>query len=223
MSRRVITGTGPDRGVRPDPLLQKWLRDRYGLNPFNEPNYKLVWGADWTQTILMPYPVYDSNGNRTGERFGWITVPVYPEWQNCYHLAGWKSQESVGSQETWDRAFTVWENGQRLLPVGARPPRGDYVSRMIFFDTDRNVPVYPARVDLELGVRLTEERIHRARRSSPAQVERDAYYDYEKDMELKKARAFDRMWGAQVPHTFGDYVTLDNVSHAKHLGEGKIA
>lgn len=222
--RRRIVGVGPDKGVRPDPRLQKWLADRFGRNLFDEPRWKLIWGADWTQDVLLPNTKLDAHGNKTGVEYGWVRLPRYPELpQNCFYLARWKPGESVASPETWDRAYTLWEDGTRLMPLGARPPRGEYVLEMYFWDTDRDRPVYPTRADIELAVRLSEERIHRVRTRKPDQADRDHERLAEEQMEKRKVEHYERLWGVQVPHSFGAHVAVNDVSHAPHLEKESAA
>jgi len=89
-----------------------------GLNRFNEPIYRAIWG--WNR--LTPIGGKWEDNGRVEVR----TEPKYPQ-LNRWHVEKWCPPEMYGSPAQWE--LTTREEG--VLALGPYPSRGDYEHVMV--------------------------------------------------------------------------------------------
>lgn len=120
--------------------LRKFINLRGGMNPFNEPRYRLVWSEDRFEQVGGEWYEWDESlsvndrnyVNRHGQELNkprrvvedlrWIhKYPTEHKWV----LEKWQSAETYGDPELWYQA--VSPSGKVPL-MGAYPHQGDYES-----------------------------------------------------------------------------------------------
>lgn len=97
--------------------VEQALLDFGGLNPFGQPNYRIVWG--WTR----------------GDWFGgeWRLKYIDKErHKERWHLEKWVPAESFGSPEQWYQSAIMDVHGTAVNVLGEFPGNGDYVRVVIF-------------------------------------------------------------------------------------------
>lgn len=98
---------------------QEILTEKFGLNRFDQPNFKLVWGQTETQLAA------------TGE--GYREIPMCSN-KPCWCVMKWFAPESWGTPETWYMENFDKETG--LLLLGPYPERGKYVEILPLMNTE---------------------------------------------------------------------------------------
>lgn len=216
----VVCGIGPDRTVRPDPALQSWINHNWGFSLFGEPRFKLIWGPSWFQEILEFHRDYDDNGYIKSEWYGWNKIERYPELGECFHLAKFKETFLMPSPAIWEQQFEGWREGCRVAPIGHRNPRGEYNSIFAFVDGDKTLP--PTRAAIEAAIRLHYDhlaRIERFKQLSPRQIVKMENDIYEQQMETKKNRYYEKLWGSTPDLFYGPHAVIGNTDHAPHIAD----
>ena len=97
--------------------VQKALVDFGGLNPYGQPNYRIVWGwkrGDW---FAGEWRLKYQDRARHRER---------------WHLEKWVPAESFGSPEQWYQSAIMDVHGKAVNVLGEFPGNGDYVRVVIF-------------------------------------------------------------------------------------------
>lgn len=95
-----------------------------GLNPYGEPNYRAVWGANRLDWIGGLWADYDASGNKTRERFEIRRVPKYRE--DRWHFERWMPPESYGPRALWEMQTFETQGGVTVAALGPYPSRGDW-------------------------------------------------------------------------------------------------
>lgn len=88
--------------------FQERVTNRFGTNPFGDPNFRIAWGKSETHTVA------GKNGYEERLLCG---LP-------CWLILRWVPPESYGSPELWERQNKDPETG--LLLLGPYPNRGKY-------------------------------------------------------------------------------------------------
>lgn len=130
-----------NRNVPPEPAeINKRLAKIGGLNRFNEPNFRLVWGGTRLHWI---------GGRFENEGFvGTTREPKYSSAMDEWHLEAWQAPEAYGSKESWNQKYTVCLDGAWIDIMGPFPSRGDYESVTSFPPVPLNTTVCDALVRL---------------------------------------------------------------------------
>jgi hypothetical protein len=96
-----------------------------GVNRFDEPNFRVVWGGARLAWIGGRWTDRDAHGNVLRESIELRRVPKYlPE--DRWHIERWMPPESYGSPEEWFAQTTEIEDGIRIPALGPYPSRGEY-------------------------------------------------------------------------------------------------
>ena len=133
---RIRCGDEKDRKVPEN--VQRVAREYGGLNPYGEPNYRVVWGWQrhqllegvWTKAVQKrvlvngePRDVPDTVTTHIGARI----VPKYPGLLDRYILERWIPPSQYGSPEAWEANNRTWDPHHGvLMSEGPYPRRGDY-------------------------------------------------------------------------------------------------
>lgn len=113
-----------------------------GLNRFNEPNFRVVWGYDrivpihgewqqWEQcvaTLTDKQTGYSESRLVTKLTSSVIETRQVPKYLpgNCWHLEMWRPPEEYGSPEQWGKAGEEVIGCQTIDTSGPFPSRGEY-------------------------------------------------------------------------------------------------
>lgn len=96
-----------------------------GLNRFNEPHFRVVWGGSRLTWIGGRWTDRDAHGNVIRQCIELRRVPKYLP-TNRWHVERWIPPESFGSPETWWAQTLEMEDGIRVATLGPYPSRGEY-------------------------------------------------------------------------------------------------
>lgn len=88
-----------------------------GLNPFGQPNYRLVWGYQRGHWIGDSYHLKYVDRHRHRER---------------WHLEKWAPASDFGTPEQWYASAMVDFGGRMVNVLGPYPAQGDYVRVVVF-------------------------------------------------------------------------------------------
>lgn len=105
--------------------LQAALADEGGLNPYNEPNYRLVWGWSRHEFRAGECHEFDDSGNWTGVRIDIRKEPRYHP-RDRFHLEVWVPPGLYGTPEEWYTLTRRIVGGSFIEHLGEYPSRGDY-------------------------------------------------------------------------------------------------
>ncbi|MBU6231675.1 hypothetical protein KGP36_03320 [Patescibacteria group bacterium] len=113
--------------------VPKWVSDRItskgGLNPYGEPNFRVVWGGSRTYQVggMFKHVVYvtDPSGNKRGVVTEIAEVRTLLKYNpHRWHMERWRGPEYYGTREEWYR--NTWDEVAQLHTMGDYPSRGDY-------------------------------------------------------------------------------------------------
>ncbi len=96
-----------------------------GINRFDEPNYRAIWGWNRLGWIGGKFEERDEHGALLRERIELRKEPKYPA-VNRWHIERWVPQEVYGSPRAWYAQTIERENGVSLPALGPYPSRGEY-------------------------------------------------------------------------------------------------
>lgn len=130
-----------------------------GLNRFNEPNFRVVWGYDrivpihgeWQEFEQFVATLTDRKTGYTEQRpftkmvrsvIETREVPKYLP-GNCWHLEMWRPPEEYGTPETWGKAGEEIVGHMTVSTSGPFPSRGEYelCYPLTSDGTSRGVPI----------------------------------------------------------------------------------
>lgn len=97
-------------------FIAKRLELAGGLNPFGEPNFRVVWGFD--RIVKM-------TGQWGGGPVETREVPKYLP-GNMWHLEAWCAPETYGTPETWGKLGEEVIGNMTVDTAGPFPSRGEY-------------------------------------------------------------------------------------------------
>jgi len=109
----------------PPPQVTARLAAAGGLNRFNQPNYRVVWGWNRLTWIGGKFEDRDSAGNLLREVIELRQEPKYPQ-LNRWHVERWLPPESYGSPKLWYAQTIECASGRNIPALGPYPDRGDY-------------------------------------------------------------------------------------------------
>jgi hypothetical protein len=108
------------QGMKKEPAHWPGSLRSYGLNPFDEPLYRVVWSDSRLHLVGGKWP----NGEC---EYRWI--PLYPV--SCWVMEKWLSAEAyAGSPAKYEASMKDLESG--LLACGPYPERGEYETSFLF-------------------------------------------------------------------------------------------
>jgi hypothetical protein len=96
-----------------------------GLNRFDEPNFRVVWGGSRLSWIGGRWTDRDGEGALIREEIELRQAPKYIP-VDRWHIERWMPPESYGSPEEWFARTVEVEDGIRVPALGPYPSRGDY-------------------------------------------------------------------------------------------------
>lgn len=96
-----------------------------GLNRFDEPNFRVVWGGSRLSWIGGSWSDRDEQGNLLREVTDLRQVPKYLP-TDRWHIERWMPPEAYGGKERWYRETTEYQNGVEIPALGPYPSRGEY-------------------------------------------------------------------------------------------------
>jgi hypothetical protein len=105
--------------------LQLRLARAGGLNPYGEPNFRVVWGWSRLTWIGGKWTDTDAHGNVTREIVELREVPKYLPFDR-WHIERWMPPETYGSPEQWYAQTIEREDGIAIPALGPYPRRGEY-------------------------------------------------------------------------------------------------
>jgi hypothetical protein len=105
--------------------VQQRVANAGGLNRYNEPNFRVVWGGARLTWIGGRWIDRDANDNIIRETIELRRVPKYVP-HNRWHIEGWTPPEFYGSPELWHAQTVEVEDGIRIPALGPYPTRGEY-------------------------------------------------------------------------------------------------
>lgn len=167
------------------PAHQTLGLDKFGLNPYGERNFRVVWapsrsriiGGFWADTAHHEY--------RRVPKYG-----VNPRWI----LERWRPSTMYGTPDAWDRLYVTPDG---FYAVGPFPVHGEFESCEVFQAKDeagRPLKGWAGFVPLEPGmVELTARAVWMGRINSYSDI-RTAVRDEELKKEREKDRRFDQQW-----------------------------
>jgi hypothetical protein len=96
-----------------------------GLNRFDEPNFRIVWGASRLSWIGGRWLDRDASGNVVRETVELRKVPKYLPLER-WHVERWLPPEAYGSPDEWYRRTAEMQDGFSIPALGPFPSRGEY-------------------------------------------------------------------------------------------------
>lgn len=105
--------------------VQRRLAVAGGLNPYNEPNYRVVWGWNRLAWIGGKFEDRDENGDLLREAVELRQEPKYSA-VNRWHVERWVAPEAYGSPKAWYAQTVESANGKSVPALGPYPDRGEY-------------------------------------------------------------------------------------------------
>jgi hypothetical protein len=96
-----------------------------GINPFGEPNYRVVWGWNRLAWIGGKFEDRDEHSVLLRARIELRKEPKYPA-VNRWHIERWVPPETYGSPRQWYAQTIERENGISIPALGPYPSRGEY-------------------------------------------------------------------------------------------------
>lgn len=163
----------------PPPEISRILRIGGGLNPYGEPNYRLIWGQSRLDWIGGKWEDRDEEGNLLREAYEVRRVPKYSV--DRWIIERWVPAETYGDPALWEMQTFETVDGQIIPALGPYPARGDYEAVFTLEDNAGNfVQITPmiARAFVACLETSREERpISRAERRSRAEEKANREYE----------------------------------------------
>lgn len=166
------------RRIRLAPAWAQKPLEKFGLNPYGQPNFRVVWGPS-RQRIIGGY----WEDNQKSEYRARVKYSLDPKWV----LERWRPASIYGDPFRWDRDTSTQDG---FLAIGPFPVHGEYES-IVVFSTGKGFEGY---VPLEPGmIEMTARLVWMGRVQSYSNI-----YEIHKQEELAKEREqdsnFDQMW-----------------------------
>lgn len=112
------------------PEVQRQINRKLGLNRFDGPLYRVVWGWNRLDWVAGKITRYNDDGNYLREEYGSFLEPKYSymgrEGLNRWMLERWYAPEEYGSREAWEFETTEIEGDREFQALGPYPDRGGY-------------------------------------------------------------------------------------------------
>ncbi len=119
--------------------VQAHINRKLGLNRFDEPLYRVVWGWNRLDWVAGKIARLDDHGTFLREDYGIFLEPKYDylgyEGLNRWILERWYAPEEYGSRESWQYETTEIEGFQEFQALGPYPDRGNYELVQVIEDT----------------------------------------------------------------------------------------
>lgn len=107
-----------EHGKRPPKEVTDYLSEYGGKNVYNEPMFRIVWGADRLSTKMG---LWEDTGIVEARQ-----VPKYPLSQNRWVVEVWVPPSYYGTPEEWAANTEEYVDGKKVEVLGEYPRRGDY-------------------------------------------------------------------------------------------------
>ena len=107
------------------PEIARRMASAGGLNRFDEPHFRVVWGGSRLTLIGGRWTDRDPHGNVIREVIELRHVPKYLP-INRWHIERWMPPETYGSPDRWYAQTIEIEDGIRVPALGPYPSRGEY-------------------------------------------------------------------------------------------------
>lgn len=104
--------------------IARILREGGGLNPFSEPNYRLVWGQSRLDFVGGLWEDRNDAGDLIRETIEVRHVPKYAV--DRWIIERWMPAETYGPPALWEMETFERAGGQIVPALGPYPYRGDY-------------------------------------------------------------------------------------------------
>jgi hypothetical protein len=109
--------------------VEKHITMKGGLNPFGEPNFRVIWGGNRTYQVggmfKKPITFKDEHGVECSivtEVADMRTLLKYHP--NRWHMERWRGPEFYGDRDEWYRS--TWDEVAQMHVMGDYPDLGDY-------------------------------------------------------------------------------------------------
>jgi hypothetical protein len=109
----------------PPSSLQLRLARAGGLNRYDEPNFRVVWGWSRLTWIGGKWTDTDAHGNVMREIIELREVPKYFPFDR-WHIERWMPPETYGSPQQWYAQTIERNDGISIPALGPYPQRGEY-------------------------------------------------------------------------------------------------
>jgi hypothetical protein len=180
-----------------------------GLNPFGEPNFRVVWGGSRLAWIGGRWTDRDAHGNAIREAIELRRAPKYFP-HDRWHIERWLPAETYGSPETWRAQTIEIEDGIAIPALGPYPSRGDYEHCFTLSGARSEfIPLSPAACDwIVRAIEWARRQPRSARRTAVALRESRRALDFD--------RLADDMLDDAVPGLRGrPFISLANTEPAR--------
>lgn len=126
---KTFTDGHPPPGVAVPCAVQEQINRAFGLNPYGQPRYRVVWAGTRTQKRHLKFTKLDPHGNVLGEKVEWQERHRYPSMPNKerFVVERWRSPDEIGPEHEWLAKNTFWVDGEKLEPLGGYPAGGEYI------------------------------------------------------------------------------------------------
>lgn len=114
---------GIEYNLEPPEYVVRKVREIGGINPFGEPNFRVIWGYKRLAWQGGKFAKRDGSGNLTGWEVGERLTPKYIP-ANRWYFEAWIP--NVGTREQWEELTVEWIDGVRVNTCGPYPERGEY-------------------------------------------------------------------------------------------------
>jgi hypothetical protein len=123
--------------LRPDPRFQKLIDRKLGVNQFDEPLYRVIWGWNRLEWIGGLMSRYDESGRFKFEEYGLFMEPKYSylaDQCNRWIVEKWIPPEMYGTREAWEQDTAEINGMEETQALGPYPDRGDYELSFVLKD-----------------------------------------------------------------------------------------
>ena len=107
------------------PEVERRVTCAGGLNRFDEPNFRVVWGGSRLTLVGGRWTDRDAHGNVVREVVELRRVPKYLPVER-WHIERWMPPEAYGLPDDWHARTIEVEDGARIPALGPYPLRGEY-------------------------------------------------------------------------------------------------
>jgi hypothetical protein len=146
-----------------------------GVNRFDEPNFRAVWGWNRLGWIGGRWTDMNATGAVAREVIELRYTQKYSA-HNRWHIERWCAPEMYGSPESWLKQTLEIEDGRNISALGPFPARGEYEH---VFTLEKVSRTNPSRGDfVQLTPTIAEHlcRMIEVSRAKPPQQSRESLY-----------------------------------------------